>query len=348
MRLQLDRRVRPIVIAHRGASGYRPEHTLAAYALAIDLGADFIEPDLVTTADHVLVARHENEISETTDIADRPEYASRRTTKHVDGVELTGWFTEDLTLAELRTLRAKERIPTIRPGNTLYDGRFGIPTLQEILDLARCASQRTGRTIGVYPETKHPSYFASLGLGLDEPLVATLERNGHDSPDAPVFVQSFEVGNLQRLATRTGLRLVQLLGEGRPYDFTLSGDPRTYDDLATPLGLKGIARYASGLGPDKDRVIARLPDQRLGAPTGLVEQAHREGLLVHPYTFRDESLFLPADLRRGNGTTDRGDARAEHRAFLDAGVDGLFADNADTARRARDERTVSRRRAKVA
>jgi len=328
-----------LVIGHRGASGYRPEHTLAAYALAIDLGADFIEPDLVSTRDGVLVARHGNEISETTDVAARGEFAGRRTTKSVDGVRLTGWFTEDFTLAELKTLRARERIPAVRQENTLYDGRYEVPTFQEVIDLAKAATESTGRTIGIYPETKHPTYFDGLGLSLEEPLVDALERNGYRSAKDPVFVQSFEVGNLRKLSSLTKVRLVQLFdGPGRPWDLTVNGDPRTYSDLATPSGLTGIAAYAAGIGPAKNRVIARNTDQTLGAPTSLVGDAHSLGLLVHAYTFRNESTFLPAELRRGNLTTDYGDAFSEYQAFYAAGVDGLFCDNPDTARLARDER----------
>jgi glycerophosphoryl diester phosphodiesterase len=339
--MALDQPSAALVIGHRGACGYRPEHTLASYALAVDLGADFIEPDLVSTRDGVLVARHENEIGGTTDVARRPEFAARRTTKVVDGTPRTGWFTEDFTLAELKTLRAVERIPRLRQGNTLYDGRFQVPTLQEVVDLAQQASERTGRTIGIYPETKLPSYFAGLGLALEEPLVDVLHRNGYRTAADPVFVQSFEVGNLRALAQRTSVRLVQLIaGGGQPVDLRASGDPRTYDDLASPAGLAEIASYASGIGPAKDRVIARTSEGGLGAPTALVDDAHRAGLLVHPYTFRNENTFLPADLRLGRRPTDYGHAFAEYRAFWAAGVDGLFSDNPDTARLARDEQLL--------
>ena len=326
----------PLVIAHRGASGYRPEHTLAAYALAVDLGADVIEPDLVSTRDGVLVARHENEISGTTDVADHPELAHLRTTRVVDGALLDGWFTEDLTLAELKTLRAVERIPVLRRANTRFDGLLPVPTFQEVVELARTASARTGRTIAVYPETKNPSHFAALGLDLEAALVAVLERAGWDGPDDPVLVQSFEVGSLQLLSRLTGVRLVQLLGDtGSPRDLELRHDPRTWDDLATPAGLREVARYAAGIGPAKDRVVPRRPDGSLDAPTSLVRDAHEQHLLVHPYTFRDESVFLPADLRRGDGTSDQGDAVSEYLAFYAAGVDGLFSDHPDTARHAR-------------
>src|SRR3954453_10990993 len=208
-----QRAARPIVIGHRGAPAYRPEHTLASYELAIEMGADYIEPDLVSTKDHQLVVRHENDITETTDVAQHPEFAARRTTKVIDGVSHTGWFTEDFTLAELRTLRAVERVPATRPANTAFNGLFEIPTFQEVIDLAR------REHVGIYPETKHPTYFDSIGLSLEEPLVAALERNGLDRRDAPVFVQSFEVGNLRELDRETKVPLVQLIdATGAPFD----------------------------------------------------------------------------------------------------------------------------------
>jgi glycerophosphoryl diester phosphodiesterase len=334
----------PIVIGHRGACGYRPEHTLACYALAVDLGADYIEPDLVSTADGVLVARHENGISRTTDVAARPQFAARRTTKVVDGREITGWFTEDFTLAELKTLRAVERAPHLRQGNTLYDGRFEIPTLTEVLELARAASARTGRTIGVYAETKHPTYFAELGLSLTEPLVATLDAHGLTGPADPVFLQSFEVGNLVELAQRTGVRLVQLLARsGRPYDLAAAGDPRSYADLQSPAELARLARHAAGVGPAKDLVLRRGGEGTQAGATPLVRDAHAAGLLVHCYTFRNENVFLPADLRLGRRDANYGNALAEYAAYLDAGVDGLFSDHPDTARLARDEHLAARR-----
>jgi len=321
----------PLVLGHRGASGYRPEHTLASYELAIDMGADFIEPDLVSTKDHVLVARHENEISGTTDVAAHPEFTARRSTKVVDGTSLTGWFTEDFTLAELRTLRAKERIPDLRPANTAFDGLYQVPTFAEVVALAK------RRHVGVYPETKHPTYFDSVGLSLEEPLLATLRAAGHRGRRAPVFIQSFEVGNLKELRRRTDLPLVQLLdATGKPYDFVVSGDPRTYADLATPAGLAEIAGYADGIGPSKNLIVPRDASNRLLAPTTLVRDAHRAGLLVHPFTFRRENFFLPEDFRRGNPASPVypgavGDFPAELRLFLRLGIDGFFTDNADTA-----------------
>jgi glycerophosphoryl diester phosphodiesterase len=327
----------PLVLGHRGASGYRPEHTLASYELATRLGADYIEPDLVATKDGVLVARHEPEIEDTTDVASHPEFASRRTTKVIDGASFEGFFVEDFTLAELKTLRAKERLPLVRQENTLYDGRYEIPTFQEVLDLRARLSRELHRTIGVYPETKHPTYHDAIGLSLEEPLAKALERNGLDRPNAPVFVQSFEVANLKELDTKLKAPIVQLFGDvGAPYDFVVLGDPRTYDDLATPAGLAEVATYADGIGPNKGRVIPVVAGA-LGAPTSLVADAHDAGLVVHPYTFRNENAFLPASLQRPGAPSDYGDAFGEYAAFYAAGVDGLFSDNADTAVAARAE-----------
>jgi len=323
----------PLVIGHRGASGHRPEHTLAAYALAARMGADYIEPDLVSTKDHVLVARHENEISTTTDVADRAEFASRRTTKVIDGVTLTGWFTEDFTLAELRTLRAKERIPQIRQRNTIYDGRYRVPTFEGVVWLAKRLSRELRREIGIYPETKHPSYFRAIGLPLEGPLVGTLRAANLDKRRSPVFIQSFEVGNLKRLDRRIDVPLVQLLGgrTQRPAD-----DPRTYGELATPAGLAGIARYADGVGPSKDYIVPRSPTGASLAPTSFVADAHAAGLVVHPYTFRNENTFLPLELRRGTDPAAWGDAIAEYEQFFGLGVDGVFSDHPDTAVEARE------------
>jgi glycerophosphoryl diester phosphodiesterase len=323
----------PLVIGHRGASGYRPEHTLAAYELAARQGADYIEPDLVITKDGVLVARHEPEISGTTDVADHPEFADRKTTKQVDGGAVTGWFTEDFTLAELKTLRAKERIPELRPQNTAYDGQFEIPTFQEVIDLARRFD------VGIYPETKHPTYFRAQGLPLEEPLVRALNRNHLNHPRARVFVQSFEVTNLRALDRVLRVPLVQLFGgnkASRPYDFVVSGDPRTYGDLATPTGLRWVSRYADGAGPSKDYIVPRDATGRSGTPTTFVDDAHRAHLQVHPYTFRAENAFLPLELRSSADPAEHGDIQAELRQFYDLGVDGVFADQPDEAVAARD------------
>ena len=334
-----SKRAEPIVIGHRGASGYRPEHTLASYRLAIRLGADYVEPDLVSTKDGVLVARHENEISGTTDVADHPEFADRRTTKTIDGRAVTGWFTEDFTLAELKTLRAKERLPEVRPDNTRYDGRFEVPTFQEVLDLVKEESRRSGRRIGVYPETKHPTYFDSIDLSLEEPLVRTLRRNGLDKSRSKVFIQSFETGNLRDLDEMTKAPLVQLVdAQGAPYDLVAAGDPRKYADLITPDGLDEIAEYADGLGANKELVLPRDPGSgATGEPSALVGDAHAEDLIVHVWTLRDENQFMATNFRRGTNPNAKGDIFAEVTAFLEAGVDGVFADYPDSAVDARDE-----------
>jgi glycerophosphoryl diester phosphodiesterase len=330
--------MRHLLLTAAASTMARPEHTLAAYRLAIRMGADYVEPDLVSTKDGVLVARHENEISGTTDVADRPEFADRRTTKVVDGVAHTGWFTEDFTLEELKSLRAVERLPDLRPDNTAYDGRYQVPTLQEVVDLVRWESRRAGRTIGIYPETKHPTYFDSIGLSLEEPLVATLRRNGLTGRRAPVVVQSFETRNLRELSRRVSVPLVQLLGNPSavPYDLVVAGSPRTYGELGQPDGLRWVARYADGVGPEKSYVIPRRPDGTLGEPTTFVDDAHDEGLVVHAYTFRAENAFLPVDHRRGSDPAAYGDYQGEVTAYLRAGVDGLFADHPDLAVRARD------------
>jgi glycerophosphoryl diester phosphodiesterase len=328
-----ERDHRPLVIGHRGASGYRPEHTLASYALAARMGADYVEPDLVSTKDGVLVARHENEISATTDVASHPEFADRRTTKTIEpGLTLTGWFTEDFTLTELKTLRAKERIPELRQRNTIYDGRYQVPTFQEVIDLARKLSRELDREIGIYPETKHPTYFRGIGLALEPPLVVTLRRNRLDDRDDEVFVQSFETGNLRELDEDVDVPLVQLFGApgSRPV-----GDPRTYAELATDAGLRDVSRYADGVGPSKDYIVPRDAAGRSLAPTDFVRRAHRAGLLVHPYTFRNENFFLPLELRSGPDPSAYGDAFAEYEQFYGLDVDGLFSDNPDTAVEAR-------------
>jgi glycerophosphoryl diester phosphodiesterase len=308
--------VEPILIGHRGASGYRPEHTLAAYRLAIAQGADYIEPDLVSTKDGVLVARHENEISGTTDVADHPEFADRRTTKVIDGRPVTGWFTEDFTYRELRTLRAKERLPQVRPDNTAYDGQERIPTLDQVIKLARRAG------VGIYPETKHPSYFDSIGLSLEEPLVAALEKRKLDDADDPVVIQSFEVTNLRELDTMVDVPLAQLVdAAGGPAD--LPGT--TYASMLTPAGLRTIATYADGVGANKFVVLPR------GAttPTAVVADAHAAGLIVHVWTLRLENQFMDARFTTGTDPNAPGDLAAEARAFLDAGVDGIFSDHPD-------------------
>ena len=306
----------PIIIAHRGASADRPEHTLAAYSLAIEQGADFIEPDLVSTKDHYLIARHENEISGTTDVAAHSEFAARKTTKAIDGQRITGWFTEDFTLAEIKTLRARERLPQLRPANTAFDGTQAVPTLDEIIALAKTSR----RPVGIYPETKHPGYFRSINLPLEPVLLAALAKAGWTKVDSPVFIQSFEAGNLRALRSQTGVRLIQLIDSGT------SADGVSYDAMVTPAGLKAIATYANGIGPSKDRIIPRDAADGLLAPTSLVANAHAAGLQVHPWTFRPENQFLPKGSRRGSNPQDRGDAAGEIRIFLEAGIDGMFSD----------------------
>jgi glycerophosphoryl diester phosphodiesterase len=313
----------PIVIAHRGASGERPEHTIASYTLAIEQGADFIEPDLVMTKDGVLVARHENEISGTTDVADHPEFKARKATKTIDGQSMTGWFTEDFTLAELKTLRAKERLPMLRPANSKYDGQFAIPTFQEIIDLAKAKEKDAGRRIGIYPETKHPTYFRSIGLALEAPLAALLAKNGYATKDDPVFIQSFELENLKTLRGLTGLRLIFLMdASGGPAD----GSGRTYADLATPAGLADVAKTADGIGTAKEMIVPRTVLGRSGTPTSLVTDAHTAGLKIHVWTFRAENYFLPLEMRKGIDPRNAGDLAVEIRQFAALGVDGVFSD----------------------
>ncbi|HKP63297.1 MAG TPA: glycerophosphodiester phosphodiesterase [Polyangiales bacterium] len=296
---------RPSVIGHRGASGHRPEHTLASYKLAIELGADFIEPDLVSTRDGVLVARHENEISGTTDVADRPEFAARKTEKTIDGVKLSGWFTEDFTLTELKTLRARERLPELRPNNTRYDGQFPIPTFDEIIRLAQVESRVRRRPIGLYPETKHPSYHASIGLPLEAALVRALHVHGYRGASAAVFIQSFETANLEQLKTMTRLPLVLLVDTDAAH-------------LVTHASLRELARFVDGVGVNKNLIVPRDKSGKLLSPTSLVADAHAAGLQVHPWTFRSENNFLPADFQ--------GDPTAEYHLFFDQGVDAVFSD----------------------
>jgi glycerophosphoryl diester phosphodiesterase len=320
----------PTVIGHRGASGYRPEHTLASYETAILQCADYIEPDLVSTKDGVLVARHENEIGGTTNVADHPEFTSRRTTKTIDGTPVTGWFTEDFTLADLKTLRAKERLPLVRPANTVFDGKYQVPTFDEVLDLARHSRACDGAPVGVYPETKHPTYFDSAGLSLEEPLLAQLNADGFGDRHAPVFIQSFETANLKELNTQTDLPLIQLTDcSGAPYDLRSAGDPRTYADLMTPAGLAGVAQYADGIGACKNALIPRDAAGYLRAPSAVIHDAHKARLIVHAWTFRRENQFLPADFRSSSDPNAVGDLVGEIRAFLDAGLDGFFTDNPD-------------------
>ncbi|MET9758012.1 glycerophosphodiester phosphodiesterase family protein [Streptomyces sp. NPDC006372] len=314
------RRGGPIVIGHRGAAGWRPEHTAASYTYAVQTGADWIEPDLVPTKDHVLVVRHENEISQTTDVARHPEFADRRTTKTVDGRPVTGWFTEDFTLAELKTLRAVERLPAVRNRNTVFDGRGEVMTFQEVVDLARRLSRTYGRTVAVFPETKHPTYFRSIGLPLEPKLAAAIRRNRLGRREC--VVQSFEPTSLKRMVG-LGVPLWQALGTtGGPYDLPST----TYRDMMTPAGLAEIAGYADWIGPDKSSV----------AGSSLVADAHAAGLRIGPYTFRAENQFLPPEFRHGSGANDFGDAFAEYALYYRWGVDAVVTDFPDLAVMARD------------
>jgi glycerophosphoryl diester phosphodiesterase len=297
---------RPLIIGHRGASGHRPEHTLASYRLAAEMGADFVEPDLVSTKDGVLIARHENEIGATTDVASK--FPDRKATKTVDGQSIAGWFTEDFTLAEIKTLRAKERL-AFRSHE--FDGRFDVPTFDEVIELAQQMGKELGRPIGVYPETKHPTYFRGIGLPIEEKLLASLTAHGWNRRDAPVFIQSFESGNLRELRKKTGVRLMQLVTTAASVD---------------AAGLKDIAGYADAIGPEKRLIVPVGPDGSLLPPTDLVTRAHAIGLLVHVWTLRIDKEFLPAGYH--------GRAEAEFEQFRTLGVDGLFTDFPDVAARA--------------
>lgn len=331
----------PLLIAHRGASGHLPEHTLPGYLLAIEQGADYIEPDLVATRDGVLVARHENEIGGTTNVAAQPQFAARRRRQLIDGQSVDGWFTEDFTLAELRTLRARERLPQLRPEGARFDGHYAIPTFVEILELLSAVN--VGRAaagkppVGVYPETKHPSHFRGIGLALEEPLLAALDRHG---AAAPVFIQSFETGNLRALRSRTSHPLVQLVElRGGPWD--RRAEQLGYDALCTPRGLADVATYADAIGVHKERVLPRDAAGRLAAATPLVRDAHAAGLAVHAWTFRAENAFLPAGLRRGDDPAAHGDLAGEIRRHLQAGIDGFFTDFPDIGAAARRQDELS-------
>ena len=347
---------RPLVIGHRGAAGYRPDHTLEGYKLAIEMGADFIEPDLVATKDGELIARHEPNITGTTDVASHPEFAARKTTRMVDGVAETGWFATDFTLAEIKTLRA---IQPLSDRDASFNGKFSIPTLKEVLDLAKSESTRVGRTIGVYPETKHPTYHVNAGLKLEDRLLTILASYGYTQKSSPVIIQSFEVSNLKYLRTKTQVRLAQLIdGDDvalngavtlaapydKPYDFAVAGDKRTFITMLTPAGLAEIKTYADGIGPwkpylisskgtdangdgkaedvNKDGVVDER-DRTMLPATSVLKDAHAAGLVVHPFTFRNEAKRLASDFK--------GDPAAEYKLFFQLGVDGVFSDFTDTA-----------------
>ncbi len=345
---------RPLVIGHRGASGYLPEHTLASYSLAISQGADYIEPDLVSTKDGVLIARHEPNLIATTDVADHPEFAGRKRTVMVDGAPDTGFFASDFTLAEIKTLRARQQFSSER--TTRFDGRFTIPTFAEVVDLAQRRSRQLRRTVGVYPETKHPTWHASQGLALEPKVIAVLRAKGWNRRSSPVFLQSFEPGSLQRLKALSPVKRVQLVdaddvaADGtitfaapydRPYDWTASGNPtltgRTFGYLTTDAGLDEIRTYADGVGPWKRYIVSTTADpsltgpgesaRRLTPPTDLIDRAHARGLFVHTWTFRNEPRRLAADYA--------GRPTEEYRQFYELGVDGVFSDFPDTAVTAR-------------
>jgi glycerophosphoryl diester phosphodiesterase len=339
---------KPLVIGHRGAAGYLPDHTLQGYELAIDMGADYIEPDLVSTKDGVLIARHEPNMVATTDVASRPKFKDREDTREVDGASETGFFASDFTLAEIKQLRAVQPLPE---RSQRYNGKFKIPTFEEILDLVERKERELHRTIGVYPETKHPTYHQRLGLPLEGRLVRALDRAGWNKRKAPVFIQSFEQSNLKQLNRMTDVRLVQLVDAAdvaadgtlvyyapwdRPYDWTVSGDPklmaRTFGFFATDKGLAEIKTYADGIGPWK-RYIVSTRVAANGAlvtlpPTDLIKRAHRKGLLIHTWTFRDEPNNLASDYG--------GNPLREYRQFYKLGIDGVFSDFAFTAVLARE------------
>jgi glycerophosphoryl diester phosphodiesterase len=350
----------PLVIGHRGAAAYLPEHTLEGYRLAITMGADFIEPDLVATKDGELIARHEPNITSTTDVGTRPEFASRRTTRLVDGVAETGWFATDFTLAEIKTLRAVQSSSDRDQSN---NGKYLIPTLREVLDLAKTEGTKAGRVIGVYPETKHPTYHVDAGLKLEDRLLDVLTGYGYTKKDSPVIIQSFEVSNLQYLRPKTAVRLVQLVdGDDydfktgkvtfaapfdRPYDWTRAGKTANFDSMLTPAGLAEIKKYADGVGPWKPYIVpvkgtfdtagkmldvngdgaVNYADGTSQPATSLVADAHKLGLMVHTWTFRNENRRLANDYK--------GDPKAEYLQFYRLGIDGVFSDQADTAIAAR-------------
>ncbi len=328
------------VYAHRGASALLPEHTLAAYAQAIADGADYIEPDLVMSKDGVLVARHENEISGTTDVASRAEFADRRRSRSIDGQQVEGWFTEDFTVAELKTLYARERLPELR--GTAYDGQFRIATFDEILGFLVQQAGRANRGIGLVPEIKHPSYFQSIGLPMEDKLLAAIRGNPYTNV-GPVTIQSFETANLRalrgRIGTGSNIRLLQLLGKGdaRPADVAKAGGTLTYAQMMTPAGLQQIATYADGIGPELRSIIPLDAKGALGTPTALVTDAHAAGLMVVPYTFRPENHFIAANLRQGAENVRHAEGSiTEMRAYLATGIDAFFTDDPALGRRAVD------------
>ncbi|HEX8704313.1 MAG TPA: glycerophosphodiester phosphodiesterase [Myxococcaceae bacterium] len=336
---------KPLVIGHRGASALRPEHTLAAYRKAIEDGADVIEPDLVPTKDGHLVARHESYINETTNVSVVAKFADRKKIKTIDNVEYNGWFTEDFTLAELKELKARERIPAIRPANTSFDDQFEVPTLAEVITLAKDMSASTGRTIHIYPETKHPTYFQQIGLPMEDKLIEVLNADEFTKNTATVFIQSFETANLKALNqkignTRPNWKLVQLIDDKakKPYDFVVANDNRTYADLLTEAGIKEIATYADGVGPYKLNLINVDAAGNFESATGVIGYAHANNLIVHSWTFRPENNFLPTPLKAPGAASVRNPAGSvtEIQKYLEAGLDGFFTDDPAVGRQAVD------------
>ncbi|MEN3123314.1 glycerophosphodiester phosphodiesterase [Janibacter sp. LM] len=328
----------PLVFAHRGASGYRPEHTLAAYDLAVRQGADYIEPDLVMTKDGVLVDRHEPEIGGTTDVAEHPEFADRRTTKNLDGTQVTGWFVDDFTLAELKTLRAKERLGAMRPGSASYDGRFEVPTFEEVLAQREELSRSTGRVVGIIPEIKHSTYLHAEGFDPEAEVVRLAKKYHLNHPKAPIWVQSFELTALKVLRVAHGYRgrsTFLTTVKGGPYDLREEGT--TYAELTTAASMEDLSLWIDGFGPEKNAVIARNADGTLGEPTSFVRDAHAAGLKVTPWTFRAENTFLPTDYRSGADPAAHGRMADEVTRFYEIGVDGVFCDQPDICVEARTD-----------
>ena len=334
-------REKVLVFGHRGASALRPEHTLASYAKAIEDGADFIEPDLCATKDGQLIIRHENNIVQTTDVAKHSEFADRKTEKLVDGQKQVGWFTEDFTLAELKTLRAVERLPQLRPGNAKYDGAFDLVTWPEMIDFAAAESAARGRPIGLIPELKHSTYFKGIGLPLEDRFLDTLGRHDYVKR-CPLEIQSFEIANLKYLRQKLGYpantRLMQLVepAAGKPADVVAAGSGPSYSEMVTPAGLRDVVRYADVIAPPVRAIISLGTDQKLGSPTTLVADAHRAGLLVHIWTFRPENFFLAADFRDAQGAAGFNPAGSvkEIQTYLSTGIDGFFTDDPALGRKA--------------
>ncbi|VAX43661.1 Glycerophosphoryl diester phosphodiesterase precursor [Acinetobacter calcoaceticus] len=334
-----------LVVGHRGASALRPEHTLASYQKAIDDGADFIEPDLVSTKDGVLVTRHENEIGGTTNVSTLTQFADRKKTKNIDGKDLTGWFTEDFTLSELNQLKARERIPEFRPANTAYNDLYPVPTLEQVIELAEANYKKTGKIIGLYIETKHPTYFKNHNLAMEDNLLKTLAKYKYTRDIAPVYLQSFEVSNLKYLKDQLDLhktikhaQIIQLYDAktSQPADFVESGETKTYADLATAQGLKDVAKYANGVGPSKGYIL-NFNSKGSVQTTSFISDAHTVGLKVHPYTFRPENNFLPAPLKCSQDKPAERcptGALKEFEAYFKAGVDGVFTDDPALGREA--------------